>query len=290
MKKTDMQRIQSIDALRTFHEILESTRTENIFELAGPMEELVRQDFLLELMHYELACIAEQRDYVPKDGTYNFLNLVFNEKFTFSLIMKNIKQPARTKLYSNYPSDQIICPLSKEGFRYHLFERSTDDPMNRLNKEKKLEVMVEDGTLEYGRALCIDSESNVLAFCPNHEQPVIALILSGTQLRDYTWEYDGETLLPVRIVTGNNNHTRVEFTCNMLGEIGDEASIPVLFGLLDSEAHNVRWQAARSLCKLNLEEGVRALEMLKNDPHQEIRRLAASSLNKIYMTIGVQNN
>jgi hypothetical protein len=281
MKEIDANRIAALPALSNFSRLLNITPIENIFDLAPHIEQMVRDNFLQDLIHYELDCIAGNQDYAPREGTYNYLNLFISERFSFSLIYKNIVDASMFKYYSNYPSNQIICPLNPDGFYYNLFRRSTNEPFDTLRKESRLQIQSEQELLKFGQSLCIKSEEQVFSFCPGKAEPVIAFVLSATDLKNYTWEYDRETLAPVRIVSGNNNHTRVEFTCHILGEIGNEQSLTVLFGLLNNPAHNVRWQAARSICKLDLEQGVNALKMLQQDSHEEVRALAIRSLAKI---------
>ena len=281
MKEIDPKRIAALPVLSNFVRLLEITPIENIFDLGPHIEQMVRENFLQDLIHYELDCIGTNEDYAPREGTYNYLNLFINEKFSFSLINKNIGDPSQLKYYSNYPSDQIICPLNDEGLYYNLFRRSTNDSFDTLRKESKLQILSEHELLKFGQSLCIKSEEHIFSFCPEMAEPVKALVLSATNLKNYTWEYDRETLQPARIVSGNNNHTRIEFTCHILGEIGNEKSLKVLFDLLNNPAHNVRWQAARSICKIDLEEGVNALNMLKLDKHEEVRKLAIRSLEKI---------
>lgn len=281
MKQIDAKRIAALPALNRFVNMLETTSIENIFNLAPHIEQLVSSNFLHDLINYELNSIGENDDYAPREGTYNYLNLFINENFSFSLIYKNIEDTSMSKYYANYPSDQIICALNDDGFHYNLFRRPADDPFDTLRKESRLQVQHEHELLKFGQSLCIKSEEQVFSFCSGKAAPVKALILSATNLKNYTWEYDRETLFPARIVSGNNNHTRIEFTCNILGEIGNEQSLKVLFNLLTNSAHNVRWQAARSICKLDLEQGVKALEILKQDNHEEVRKLAIRSLEKI---------
>lgn len=281
MKEIDPKRIAALPVLNDFVGLLKHTSIEDIFELAPHIEQMVCRNFLQDLIHYELNCMGENEDYAPREGTYNYLNLFINDKFSFSLINKNMGDHSQHKYYSNYPSDQIICTLNEEGLYYNLFRRSANDRWDTLRKESRLEVVAEHELLTFGQSLCIKSEEHIFSFCGEGTEPVKALVLSATNLKNYTWEYDRETLLPARIVSGNHNHTRIEFACNILGEIGNEQSVQVLFDLLKDPAHNVRWQAARSICKLDLEAGVNALQILKQDEHEEVRRLAVRSLEKI---------
>ncbi|MFB6454263.1 HEAT repeat domain-containing protein [Chitinophaga sp. Hz27] len=250
-------------------------------DLVSPLQMLATPSFLKDLLHYELERMGANFEYAPTEGTFSYLNLLKTDNYILTLVYKKPEELKVSRFYGNYASDQIICALSEQGISYDLFEQPIIKDYEVLDTSLELNPLTLGGTLLQGDALYLSSRRHVFSFKSGISNPVIALILGDMHLAKYTWEYEAATLKPVRVLSGTNDHTRIEFTCTILSEIGNETSLPILFKLLDYPAHNVRWQAARTICNIDIDQGIKALEFLCQDKNDEIRQLATKSLDSI---------
>lgn len=95
----------------------------------------------------------------------------------------------------------------------------------------------------------------------------------------FVWQYDMQTLTRLRVASSASTTSRTQTATRILGKIGNEASLPVLQSLLEHPAHNLRWEAASSILRLDESAGREACNHLLADEHAEVRRAAEATLS-----------
>ncbi len=280
-KETHYNRVKNINSLKEFCAFMESNKISDFEKVVSKFEELAKGTFLKDLILFELKKINQEKFYTPIKATYNSIEVVNNPNYKINLVHINSKDLLNRKYLTGFFHDKIILSLSEKGFNYSLYKQENEIDVNILDKSKKLKVISKNALLKYGESIFVKKHIDVFSYeGEESEERVIALILTTKPNSSFDWEYDIETLAPYKIV-GDQDDCRIEQTCRMLGQLGDNSSIDVLKKLLSHSKHNVRWEAMRNLMNLNFDEGVKMLKTLENDPHPEIKKAVIDTFKLI---------
>lgn len=76
----------------------------------------------------------------------------------------------------------------------------------------------------------------------------------------------------------NSDLTRIEYACEVLKDIGNEASVRPLRRLCAHPAHFVRWKAAEALINIDYDAGIEVIREMVTDSHPHIRAAAGQAL------------
>lgn len=242
---------------------------------------LASSTFLTELLLHELGNLARDDAYIPVGGlTEMDLALVRSEHFTLAVRVLEPGAVLSKRLYSR-GEHCMITAIDFPGcgpYSFHHFSQSKPEPVAVLDRTKKL-IDLGPKQLMSGEVLHFSAARDVYKALPI-EAPIILLFLLSEPIVRLQWEYDPETLMPIRAIAACPQAARLQFTARMLGEIGDQASLDPLESLLDHQDHFVRWEALRALARLNIDRALPQLEAALDDPHPHIRNAAVTSLQR----------
>ena len=242
---------------------------------------LASSTFLTDVLLHELSNLARDDAYIPLGGlTEMDLALVRVERFTLAVRVLEPDAVLSKRLYSR-GEHSMVTAIDFPGcgsFAYHHYAQPQPEPVTVLDRTKKL-TDLGPKKLVSSEVLRFEAARDVYKGLPV-DAPIILLFLLSRPVVRLQWEYDPETLTPVRAVAACPQAARLQFTARMLGEIGDQASLEPLESLLDHQDHFVRWEALRALARLNIDRALPQLEAALDDPHPHIRNAAGTSLQR----------
>ena len=276
-------RINSIKSLNHFCLSVFENSSKSIFSLKKELSSLSNNEFLEDLINYELSQIKANAYYVPTFSTIKHLNLFDCKYCSLFLHAFNPNEAFNnSKHCSSHSGDRLIMGLAKQGVEYDLYEQLKPYPIDVLDESRPLLIKEKKAILSYGEILCLRKDYDVLSYSSVGTDKVFILVLYEKPEGQYIWEYDQSTLLPVRIVAGNYQSTsRIEQICSILGEMGNEKGLPVLFSLIAHDDYNIRWESARAIMFIDFLKGVKALNLLKDDDNPIIRETVRNSLRQV---------
>jgi hypothetical protein len=116
--------------------------------------------------------------------------------------------------------------------------------------------------------------------------PSITIVLSERSRAPFTWSFDRESLEPLMVSASQTSLTRFRTLVDLIAafqgtEFQSPAAEEFLLQLGDHELHFLRWRACQALAKINLSKARPLLTRLADDPHPQIKRLAAVALQRI---------
>ncbi len=265
--------------LKQFHDAIEDLEDKHfLFEVFDHLKLLLKTSFLIELVNDHLSKLNSQEHFYPTRSSINYWHILNTKAFTLTLV--RMKKEQDTKFINSYPYDKIIVPLTEDIFYSH-YKQPSPFPLEALDKTKKLQPYAIQGKLNKNTPYCIKKYEDVFSYHGGSSNESILLSFSCRKTQSYGWEYDANTLLPLRLVTNVLQSARLEHTCKLLGELGNKSSLPNLFHFLKNPYHNVRWEAARAIMNIDFNKGVEAILLLENDDHPDIRKSVKNALNKI---------
>jgi hypothetical protein len=274
-------RVRNIESLGKISSYIISDTKKDAKSLQVALGKFVTTDWLVDLLNYELKEVQANAAYTPLRATYSGMEVMDNDLFSIFLYKAKVSDLNFKTLLTIFSSDKVVMSLSKSGLVYNLYEQKMPEPVDEFNKDKKLNVLVVEGTLKFLDTLLI--EKNRIAFSnvgTVNGDDLIAIVATVKSEASFEWEYDANTLYPTRIV-GDPTSCRIQHTCNMAGEMDLASSLPVLGKLLIHPMHNVRWEAARSIMMIDFEEGCKALQALEHDKHIEVRNAVQNAFVQI---------
>jgi hypothetical protein len=274
-------RVENIPALKQFCQFIEINQISNFEDAVEEFDKLAKSSFLVDLINFELLKITKENLYTPVSSTYNSICVINTIDYKINLVNIKAKDLLGRKVLTGFFHDKIIASLSKTGIKYSLYNQNNTIQVEVLDKNKKLTLIHKDATLASGESIFISKHKDVFSFeGEENDERISALILTTKPTPSFDWEYDVESMLPIRIV-GDQDDCRIEQTCKMLGELGNDSSTNVLKKLVNHPKHNIRWEALRNLMSINYEEGCSSLLKLKNDPHPEVKNAVEKTIDLI---------
>jgi len=251
----------------------------NDAEICHNLSELSLTFSITNFLNYHLNNLNKLDYYFPIDSSSSRYKIDNTTHFELSLIiLDTTSHKNQKKIYSNN-SDVYLCPLfsDQNNNSYSIYTQKKSCQPNILSIDSKLEL-IETNNLKSNVTLYIEKFYNLIQF--ENNSPVY--FLSLTKLTDYEnfiWEYDTNTLAPIRLISTDQNDNRLISTLKILSEIGNQDSLDFIHTTLQSnENHSIRWEALKALINLDYESGIIQLNKMLLDPHPEIQKAAEESL------------
>jgi hypothetical protein len=239
---------------------------------------LLQTPFLVELVNTFLTQLSTETHFYPTRSSINYWHILNTDAFTLTLV--RLKKTTASKFVNAYPYDKVIVPLT-ENIQYSHYKQLNPFPLDFLDKTKKITPFAIDQSLQKNTPYVIKKHEDIFSYQGGISEETILLSFSCRKSHSYGWEYDINTLFPVRLVTNVLQSARLEHTCKLLGELGNKSSIPNLFVFLKNPFHNVRWEAARAIMNIDFDKGLEALLILKKDTHPDIKQSVENALKQI---------
>ncbi len=239
---------------------------------------LLQTPFLIELVNTYLKKLSTETHFYPTRSSINYWHILNTDAFTLTLV--RLEKATASKFVNAYPYDKVIVPLT-ENIQYSHYKQPYPFPVNILDKTKKIIPFAIDKTLSKNTSYVIKKHEDIFSYKGGKSDEAMLLSFSCRKSHSYGWEYDANTLHPVRLVTNVLQSARLEHTCKLLGELGNKSSLPNLFEFLENPYHNVRWEAARAIMNIDFDKGLEALLILKEDTHPDIKQSVDNALKQI---------
>jgi hypothetical protein len=136
-------------------------------------------------------------------------------------------------------------------------------------------------TLYPGDVFTIIPGKNCYDFKFSKETAIIKAQLKQT-LQKFEWSFDASSGEAFQSIAIHASDTYAQYLCFAARSIKSEKFLPQLRKLLDYPAYSVRWAAAQAIGKIELGEGIRALQYLTKDPNALISSAAIRALAQVH--------
>ncbi len=263
-------------------EFIKNTKNINVFlDMRTHFSELSKEFSVLQLNNELLDAISGLKISIKSlfDGSQAHITLIDNDKFQLSLVWphRDLKEDTNNRIIS-YPSDTFVSFITDINITYTIYELPRHLKNNVFDSSCDLKIYKE-GKSRFGDPIFIEKFYQV--FRVDKRTNWAALILSDKRQLPYRWEFNSESLKPVKIISVNSIDSRLKVTLRILSEIGDFHSIDTVLKLCSHESHDVRWEAINTLINLDYSLGLKILGTFLEDPHPEISKAASKSIKML---------
>ena len=142
-----------------------------------------------------------------------------------------------------------------------------------LDRDAQLRL-VEERLAHPGDALVVEAWRDVVAI----SGPGLLLQLDTAPQSAVRWDYDPATLRPRRLIAAGDEIGQVMDALEMLACVAHSDDFDTCAALAAHPAHFVRWQALRAAAAIDPLRARDLLEILREDPHADVRDAAAAAL------------
>lgn len=279
-------RVQAIPELLDFcdkaNKIMACNKAEAFWECESVFLKLLMSSFLTNLVNYELSQSVNDEFYIPTGGGSEIdYSIMFWENFSLVLRIYDGSIPTDNRIYSTTEHYMMgLIPLNKSSsVIIDVFEQTQPYPnevfeRNRCLRAKRKEILYPNTLVKFRAAI------DVIRIEPN-ETPVIMLFFRSPPIFPLRWEYDANTLMPIRVIAGYPESSRLEYTAKLLMEIGNTESLIPLTSLTKHQDHFVRWAAIQAIMALDYEKGFALLCSAREDAHPHIRNAANKVISNL---------
>lgn len=252
-------------------------KNDDIVEISKKLSDFSKKFKINEFINSNLTKIESTDYFFPPHSSITKYRILDSSKYELSLIsLQNIKG---NKFLYSYNSDVLLCPIYlKENIVYNIFEQNKNIKYNLLDISSKLKLIKTD-VLKNNTTILIKKFYNI--FSIDKINPILFISLSKKDSCDFIWEYDINTLKPIRIISTNIQNNRLVTTLKILSEIGNKESIPFVNNCLNNENHVLRWEAVKTLINIDFDKGVNELNKMTTDKHNEIKEASINSLKQL---------
>lgn len=279
MKKNHMltDRIKHVPELRHFYEFAKpiSAAEFRSQKVVNEFEKLSNPSLFANLINYEMTLINSSGTYNPPGANYTAINLIDEIEYTLDLMfVDSVNIGTENKFVSSLKQDYLLLSLTQGGIPYNLYEQQHPIDPSIFDSGKAITLISENANLQYGECILLKKNESLLKYNMIAEQKkVILLTLSAKQPTTFIWTYDLKTLFPHQIVSTIQD-SRIENICILLGNFRHPDSVARMKYMLGHPKHNIRWTAFKTLMELDMEEGIKSLDLLLSDTHPEVRQAA----------------
>ncbi|WP_437753451.1 HEAT repeat domain-containing protein [Sorangium sp. So ce1389] len=249
---------------------------------ASLFKELLRTRFVTDLVNDELEQMAGDAVYVPAGGSSEFhLSVLMEERFSLTVGLVEPGVRMSSSLYSTTEHYMLgVAAVGGNGsVDVEMFTQPEPEPCDVFDRRRRL-VRKGQQRLEPGDVALFRAGADLFRLTPSEKPSVMLVFTSGT-VAPLRWQYDSETLHPLRAISASPTASRLDYVARLLAEISDASSVPALKSLLDHEDHFVRWSAVRGIMRLDHAEGLAAVRAALEDPHPHVRNAARKALHRV---------
>lgn len=262
--------------------ILRESGPEGIWDCRPAFLCFLASDFFVEFANYELTKVTEDRFYQFTDGaTAAAMNIVRSESWHLSLRFAGKQSADRAKVLWSSTEHMLLGVGAVPGtgpLSYGLLQQPAPEPHDVFDPERGL-IHLGERVLEPGEAAEFHAGRDLIDIKPA-EAPSVLLVLSSRTVVPYRWEYDHDTLSPVRMMAAEEAPGRLNSVIRFLAAAGDPSSCRACGPGRHSD-HTVRWNATRAALVLDQRTGMELLERATEDPHPHVKQTARRSLHAL---------
>lgn len=204
---------------------------------------------------------------------WQLYNLVIAQKSGCRLMMSLYHRDSRF-IYSQ-PFDGFIAPLGDKPLTFNVYAAPTNCDWNVFDRNISL-TFVEKRTIRAGQFLKIDNKHYVYDFVFEHKTLALKFVSAVNSVQH--WAFDPMTLRPIQAISANPMDAELVNIAEVLGAFRDRSSLELLESLSRHESHHVRWEAIKSLGKIDADQAFKRVVDARSDPHPHIRNAAQKTL------------
>lgn len=252
---------------------------QGFWKCSGAFRTLARSEFLRTLVNHELNKFLGDALYVPLMSFASQVVIAETDLFQLSVGFVNARTAPATGRLQSLPTHCMLTIVDATSLPIAEYEQERPKPDDTLNREAKLQFRGKR-VWQPGDFIEVRAGHDIVEFQPQAGATSVVLNFSCAPVLDYIWEYDRESLAPVRIVPSDATASRIEYATQVFAKMGDPEYLPALVNLSRHPAHFVRWSAIRAAVELDYETGLKLLEAARSDPHRHVRNAAERTLTK----------
>jgi hypothetical protein len=244
--------------------------------------ELVQSGRMTDVVNAELQHLVDEPAY-RSDGLSDVdVVLARSPRFTLTArIVNPTPAPIGARVARSSVEDYLMAVVGKGSAPIvtEWYEQPRPDPNTVFDRTR---VLIPRGrrTLVAGEPVRVRAARDVVRIVPADEPSFVA-VLASVPVAVLSWEYDLDSGVPARAVSGSTAASRLEATARLLGELGDPSCVPALAELAHHPHHFVRWAAVRAVAVLDPMRGVELLRRAVEDEHPHVRKAACAALRQI---------
>ena len=294
-----LERIKGIPELNSFisqvNEIISNDFPHSFWNCKNVFENLVKSDFVTDLINYELSCLVDESLYAVNDSFTNGFFIVQTDQFRLAVqAFGSSKDPDSRKLAKSAIDDrvsnkemlyaaslhQMIGVHGSGSFEIERYKQDNPYPIEILDKNKYLtqRELIEVNSSEIR---CFKAHEDVIRIIEPSEVCIVFYFMTR-DLGSIRWAYDLDTLKPSRAIATSMNSSRLQWAADTLVELECINAVPALEHLYGHPDHFVRWSAISNLIQLDSQKGTLLLEKASlNDVHPHVRNAARKSLEML---------
>lgn len=241
-----------------------------IFEEFKKLRNLSFDDILLK----ETLKIKEDPNGTHIGWDINQILLYVNENFSLGIsILRSSPQ-----YLLNSVSDGAYLVIGREPFRY-TYHKLNGDSNREVFDTALLPVSSEEKILLPGEFMRVHAGVDLIDW--HIESPVLLFRLIGCPREFIQWTFSKEPIRPCFIASVDPATTQLSALCALFSAQKYTDSTSAMTRLLQHRNHQVRWEAAQSLWKINTKLGYQALLFLLKDAHPHVRNAATKTMKKL---------
>lgn len=274
--------LSALNAFRTTCErnLALSQSFESVVACKAAFDDLLRSYDLVRFVNSELERMLENNDYYPQisaERSVTVLDRPEYKLFLTCLPRVTVEDSGRARIISGLTGHHVIGCVQGGPVRIMRCRRPTPHPHNVFSRAATLSRL-SDTDICLGESLAFDGNADLFSVIESSE--TLLMRLSTQEIGYLRWDYDIETLEPIRAVAASLRDSRTEFAAEVLGLIGDAESAEVLEGLYEHPAHFVRWKALQALALLDTARALPLIHKAALDEHPHVRNAAQATLRE----------
>ena len=275
------ERIDAIPALRDFAEAtakIGDPSNNGFWAYEDAFQALLKSDVLTALTNHELSKFSADVLYVPLVSFSSQLIILETDAYQLHVGFINARTAKRSTRLQSAPSHNMLSVVTTP-IQIAQYLQPEPFPSEDLRRACRLTAQGSQ-LLTPGAVLKCRAGYDVVEFLPDADTNTLLMSLSATETIPYSWEYDRDTLGPVRFAPGNPTWSRMDYAIKLMGRMGDPKYLPALVRLAEHPAHFVRWSAVCAAVALDFEVGLKLLEQAKSDRHQHVSNAATKAIER----------
>lgn len=227
-----------------------------------------------ELLLAELAELHERPHYHAEGWDTNQLLLEVNKNFSLGI---SLLQATPAHLL-NAVADAAYIVLGTAPFSYSLYKMPADMDRNvfRADLEPRFHA---SRTVLPGQMLQLQAGIDIIDW--RVEEPVMLLRLIAAPSERVQWVYQKHPVRPWFIASVDPGVTQLSALSAYFADARYVPALGALEELLRHPSHQVRWESAGALWKIDRDTGLAALRQLLDDPHPHVHRAAARTYARL---------
>jgi hypothetical protein len=257
----------------TVDRVFDRDRIETFWDCIPALRALVDSGFALRAIKRELRGIAEDPGY---SGEWRPKQLMVARGRGFALSIAHFDAPRR--FVHTTPYYGLYVPVGGAALVYDRYRITTPYRNEVFDPAVKIERVGRDETPP-GEIFELRSSEYLYDF--KNEEPVLLAKLTSAPYETLEWLFSKETLHAWQANDAELSSTQLRVAAYMLGKLGYASSLEPLKKLTQHAHHAVRWQAVKSLGRIDRNAALEALRAAQNDRHPHNRRAAEKTLAQL---------